>query len=92
MENIFADTAFGKAALEKLSPVEEGFMLFECGWVGKTIKELKDNGLMKCTGAVFREAKNGKNKGKRTVIVKGTERSTFITRQEILRFSEANGE
>ena len=88
MEDIFADTAFGKAALNKLKPIQEGFMLFECGWVGNTPAEVKDTGLMKCKGAVFREAKTGKNKGKRSVLVKGTERSTFITREEILSFND----
>lgn len=84
MEDLFGDTAIGKAALSKLNPIDDGFMLFECGWVGKNIKEMKDNGVMKCKGAVFREGKRGNKK----VIVKGTERSTFITREDILRFSE----
>lgn len=87
LENIFADTAYGKAALKKLEPVAEGFMLFECGWLGKKLEEMT---VMQAKGAVFREAKSGKNKGKRCILVKGTERTAFVTKEEIAAFSWAN--
>lgn len=84
MENIFDDTAYGKAALKKLEPIADGFMLFKCGWLGKKIEEMT---VMPAKGAVFREAKSGKNKGKRCIIVKGTERTAFVTQEEIAAFA-----
>jgi hypothetical protein len=80
LENIFACTAYGKAALKKLEPIAEGFMLFECGWLGKELEEMT---VMQVEGAVFREAKSGKNKGKRCILVKGTVRTAFVTQEEI---------
>lgn len=79
MEDIYKDTRFGRIALKKLSPVGENFMLFECGWLNGDRK-----GVMECKGATFREAKSGPNKGKLTVIVPGTTRIAYVTREEIL--------
>lgn len=87
MENIFADTPYGKAALKKLAPIEEGFMLFECGWLGSKPSEMT---VIKAKGAVFREAKSGKNKGNRAIPVKGTERTVYVTIEEIAKFESAD--
>lgn len=83
MEDIFSDTAFGKAALKKLRPIPKNFMLFDCGWLGKKPEEMT---VMKCTGAVFRKAKTGPNAGKLTVMEKGTQRTAYVTREEIAKF------
>ena len=39
--------------------------------------------VMEVVGAQFRAAKSGQNKGKLTIKVKGTERRTYVTREEI---------
>jgi len=89
MDNIFADTAYGKAALAKLAPVAENFMLFECGWLGQKVEEMT---VMECKGAQFREATKGKNKGKLSIIVKGTERTAYVTQEEIAKYRSADDE
>ena len=38
---------------------------------------------MKVTGAEFREAKSGPQKGKLAIMVKGTQRSAYVTREEM---------
>ena len=80
MDDIYSETSYGQVALQKLSPVAEGFMIYECGWLGKKIEEMD---VMEVKGAVFREAKKGINKGKRTVMVKGSNRTTYVARAEI---------
>lgn len=42
---------------------------------------------MKVTGAEFREAKTGPNKGMRSVLVKGTKRTAFVTVDEMRGFN-----
>lgn len=76
----FAEQPLGKAALKKLNPVPENFRLFEAGWLGKSPQDFS---VMEVKGAVFRHAKSGPNKGKLVVIVPGTTRSVFVTKDEI---------
>lgn len=87
MDNIFADTAYGKAALKKLSPVAENFMLFECGWLGDKPEEMT---VIKCTGCEFRESKKGKHKGKLHIPIKGTTRTVYLTQDEINKGDKNN--
>ena len=79
-KDIFAETPFGKLALEKLAPVSGNFRLFEAGWLGKRPQDWR---VMCIKGAEFREAKAGPNKGMLSIPVKGTERSVYLTREEI---------
>lgn len=83
MTDIMADSSYAKIALQKLAPVVEGFRFYSAGWLGD---KPEDWTVMKVTGAQFREAKNGRNKGERTVLVKGTERTTYVTVEEMEKF------
>lgn len=76
----FADTQYGQLALEKLAPVPENFRLFEAGWLGKRPEDWR---VMCVKGAEFRVAKTGPRKGTLSIMVKGTERSVCLTREEI---------
>lgn len=73
--DLFADHPMGKAAIKKIKPDDPNFRLFMAGWVG----DYKTTDTMEFKGAVFREAKKGKNKGKLCVIVPGTEKHVFVT-------------
>lgn len=68
------------AATKKLGGVPEGFSFFAFEWLGDRPEEWT---VMKCSGAVFREAKSGPRKGELCIKVKGTERTAFVTREEI---------
>lgn len=82
-KDIFADCSYGQVALKKLAPVPETFRLFSAGWLGE---KPKDWDVMKVTGADFRVAKTGPNKGKLSIRVKGSERSAFVFRAEMQAF------
>lgn len=79
-KDVFADEPYGKVALKKLAPVPANFRLFSAGWLGE---KREDWDTMKVTGAEFRAAKSGENKGKLAVVVKGTQRSAYVTRSEM---------
>lgn len=79
-QDVFAQFSSGKIALTKFAPVSADFRLFESEWLGD---KPENWGVMKITGADFHVAKTGKDAGKRTILVKGTKRSVFVTRKEI---------
>lgn len=84
--DFFADTSFGKAALKKMSfhgEIPENFRLYEAGIVEEVAPDLK---IMKVKGCEFRRAKTGKNKGKLSIKLKGTERSECVTPEECKEF------
>lgn len=83
--DIFADQPFGKAALKKLSPVPENFRLFSAGWLGKSFDKWDT---MEVTGAEFRQAKTGPNKGQLCIMLKGTERTAHVNRAEMAEFDD----
>jgi len=85
-KDLFADTSFGKAALKKLGPVPENFRLYSAGWLGA---KPEDWDTMKVTGAEFRVAKRGKNAGKLSVMIPGTCRTVYVTKEEMGRFDES---
>lgn len=80
-EKVFEITEFGQAAIQKLGKVSDNFRLHKASWVDE---KLEDFDTMKVTGAEFRIAKSGKNKGKMTVLVPGTQRTVYVTKSEIL--------
>ena len=82
-ESIMDKTTYGQVALKKMAPVPEGFRLYEAGWIDENPKERT---VMQVTGAVFREAKTGPNKGKMTVKVDGTKRTVYVTKDEMREF------
>ena len=72
----FAGFPFGKAALEKLSPLPANFRLYEA-------ENLLDGKGMKITGAEFRVAQRGHNKGKLSVLVPGTRKVVRLSQEEV---------
>lgn len=78
--DIFLETSFGKAAMKKIGPVGEGFMLYEAGWLGDNPRQ---RDVMEVKGAIFRVAKTGPNKGKRTVMVKDSRVTVYVTAAEM---------
>lgn len=76
-DDIFAETAFGKAALRKLGAVPENFQLYFAGWLGKMPKDWNE---MLIKGRVFGKSRGGKL----DVPMPGTIRRVVVTRDEIL--------
>lgn len=84
--DIMAEQSFGKIALKKLAPVGENFRLYCAGWIGNKPSEFA---VMSVEGAEFRVAKSGPNKGKLSVMVKGTKRTAYVTIEEMQAFEAA---
>jgi hypothetical protein len=78
--DIFKQHNTGRAALKKLGDVPENFRIYKAGWLGK---HPKDFTVMEITGAEFRVAKTGKNAGKLSIIIHGTQRTVYVTKDEI---------
>ncbi len=78
--DLFAEFDFGQLALKKLGHVHENFRLYSCEWLGDDKNPFQT---MKVTGAEFRHAQAGKNKGHLSIIVPGTKRTVFVTSEEI---------
>lgn len=68
------------AAAKKLGGVAKDFAFFVFEWLGDKPEEWT---VMKCTGAVLREAKSGPQKGKKVIEVPGTKRVAYVTESEI---------
>lgn len=81
--DVFAAFPFGKAALAKMGSVTKNFRLYEAGWVGDNPKK---SDTMKVTGAEFRVAKAGKNKGNLSIKVPGTTRTVYVSKDEMVRY------
>lgn len=86
-KDTFAATPYGQAALKKLHPVDENFRLYAAGWLGE---KQADWTVMKVIGATFRAAKTGKNRGKLVVMVKGSKRTAYVTKEEIAQCESEN--
>jgi hypothetical protein len=81
-EDVFADLTFGKIALQKFASPEPNFRLYIAGWVGRA----NQCEVMQVTGAVFRKAMRGPNKGLLTIMIPKTTRTVLITAEEMARF------
>lgn len=79
MDDVFADTTYGKLALEKLAPVGPNFRLYCAGWLGDGTQR----DVMDVTGAEFREAKRGPRKGQLCILIPGTKRTAYVTASEM---------
>ncbi len=75
--DVFSQTSYGKVALTKMGEVPEDFRLYECGWMDT------ERSVMEVIGAEFRKAKSGKNKGKVSILIKGTEQRVLVTAKEM---------
>ena len=80
-EKVFEQQAFGKAALQKIGGIAENFRLYDAGWLGNGSRDT-----MRVTGAEFRVAKAGPNKGRMTVIVPNTKQTVYVTKAEMQPF------
>lgn len=78
--DVFAPTPYGKVALRKLAPIPENFRLYSAGWMED---HPDDFSVMKVSGAAFRAAKTGPNKGKLSILIRGTDRTVYVTKEEI---------
>lgn len=74
--DIFAEQPYGAEAIKKMGPVPENFRLYLAGWIDK-------GRFMEVVGAEFQRAKSGKNKGKLSVLVKGTNRRVVLSAEEV---------
>lgn len=83
MEDLFADTTFGKLALRKLAPTSPNFRLYSAGWLG----DGNQRDVMDVTGAEFREAKQGPRNGELCIVVPGTTRTAYVTADEMAAFN-----
>ena len=81
--DIFAEHSFGKAALKKIAHENPDFRLYSAEWLGDKPCDFE---VMKITGAVFRIATKGKNKGKRTVMVPGSKCVSYVTKEEMKKY------
>ena len=79
-EDMMRDYPPSLAATRKLGSIADGFSFYKFEWLGDRPEE---STVMKCSGAVFREAKTGPRKGQRCIKVPGTERTAFVTSDEI---------
>jgi len=75
------------AARAKAKNLPEHFLFYKFGWLGDL--DDRESCIMEVTGAVFREAKAGPRKGQRCIMVKGTDRSVYLSPAEIKALDEA---
>lgn len=81
------DTSFGKVALSKLSPVPENFRIYEAGWLGSKPSEFT---VMEVKGAEFRAAKSVPYKGELKIKIPNTNRTVYVTKEEIAAYNNTN--
>lgn len=82
--DLLGDTDYGRLGLKKLGQVPEGFRFYRVERLGRP-PHYTD--AIKLTGGVFREAKRGVNKGRRTVLVEDSEVDVIFTQAELLAFN-----
>ena len=82
MDDVFADTSYGKAALKKLAPVPENFQLYFAGIAG----DIKTSDTMEVRGCVFRKAAAGPRKGELCIMVPGTVQTVFVSNADMKEF------
>jgi len=87
-ERIFEETAGGKAAMQKLGEVPDNFRLYAFEWMEE---KPEDWDTLKFTGAEFREAKRGPNKGRLSIKLKGTERTVFVNKRDVQQLQATEG-
>lgn len=86
--DVLAETSFGKAALQKLAPVPEGFRFFRAGWIGRRPEDWRE---MKFTGQQYTVATQGRRRGLLVVPVPGTTRSVRVSRGDAAAVEESHG-
>ena len=79
-ERVFENQPFGNIAMQKIGDVDCNFRLFSASWLGN---DPRKSLLMKITGATFRRAKSGSNKGVLSIKVPDTTKTVYVTKAEI---------
>lgn len=82
----FAEYAYGKLALKKIGSTDPNFRLFKAVWLGKS----NEREVMRVTGATFREALRGSNKGQLCMKVESSEHSALVTAREMDEYDVAH--
>lgn len=82
----FAEYAYGKLALMKIGSADPNFRLYKAGWLGKS----NEREAMRVTGATFREALSGPNKGRLCIKIEGSEHSALVTAREMDEYEAAH--
>jgi hypothetical protein len=77
--DIFGETSYGKLALTRMADPHPDFRLYYAGWMGAGA----EHQVMKVSGAVFRRALRGANKGKLCILVKGTNRNAYLSGADV---------
>lgn len=86
-KNVMQKQPYAQIALKRMGAVPENFLVYRAEWLG-TEKDPKDWVEMKVTGAQFREAKRGPNKGELCIKVPHTDRVAYVTEAEMKSFEE----
>lgn len=81
-EDVFAAFSYGKIALEKINPSSPNFRLYSAGWL-ETGRGPETWEVMKVTGAEFREAMSGPNKGQLRIMVPDSKRTVYVHLSEM---------
>jgi hypothetical protein len=89
IHSAFMQFPFGPLALKKLAPVSEDFRIFSVGWMKDDTEECN---VMQVKGGQFRVAKAGPNKGKLSILVKGTTRIAYVSREEMTAYEKKMAE
>lgn len=87
--DVFGATTYGKVALQKFAPVSATFRIYRAGWLGDRNQKWE---VMEVAGADFHVAQDGREKGKLAIKIKGSERTTHVTRAEMRAFEEQTGQ
>ena len=89
MDNRFAQEAFGKIAFERAAEGNPDFQLYEVGWL-ETGGHPSTWSVLECKGAIFRESTRGPRKGQKCIMVKGSKRTVYVTKDEMKAWEEKN--
>lgn len=89
MDNPFAEETYGKIALEKIGNVDPNFRLYEVGWL-ETGSHPETWDTMECKGALFRVSTRGPRKGQLCIMVPGSKRTAYVTKDEMKAYDEKN--
>lgn len=85
-KDYFAEYPAGKIALSKLKntfTLSDDFRLYLASWN-------KDYSVMTLTGCDFRVAKSGKHKGVLSIKIPNTNKTVYVTKEEIQSFIQTN--
>jgi hypothetical protein len=88
-KDLFAEFSYGQIAIEKIKPTSQNFRLYRAGWL-ETGGHPDTWEVMEVTGAEFRAAMTGKNKGKMTIVVPNTRRTAHVHVSEMRAYEAAH--